>query len=305
MKPTGNTTLGNNTKFIKLVQKYILLALASTATSTAMFQPPAKAADPCNGGKVAPYWIRTYQNTPAFRNATTKSPQVGTVPAGRYLSANEWHFGDDGNSVYDPSRRAYDARFNYVPAINAWVPGALVALDAPNSTATKPSYCNGQPAPSSNANTPFLPFDPGVSLTVETGYGGHGGQYGNFNRYAVDFGAAGKNVSARASRAGVVTRAGWDTGRGKFVEVRYNDGKHGNYQHLDAVYVSAGTRVAGGQWLGKIGNTGNSTGPHLHYMESDSSLGASVPLPQFADAPNANFNNVKSVVTSQNPDNRR
>jgi murein DD-endopeptidase MepM/ murein hydrolase activator NlpD len=162
------------------------------------------------------------------------------------------------------------------------------------------------PAPVSNANTPYLPFDPGVSLTVTTGYGGHGGTYGNFNRYALDFGAAGKNVSARATRTGVVTYSGWRNGGfGNVVEVRYNDGKYGNYQHLSQVYVTKGSTVVGGQGLGKIGNTGNSTGPHLHYMESNSSFGASVPLPQFADAPNANFNNSGFSLTSQNPDNRR
>jgi hypothetical protein len=157
-----------------------------------------------------------------------------------------------------------------------------------------------------NANIPYLPFDSGVSLKVTTGYGEHAGVNSTYNKYAVDFGAAGKQVSARATRYGQVTYAGFkENGYGNVVEVRYQDGKYGIYEHLESIYVNPGAWVAGGQGLGKIGSTGDSTGTHLHYMESKSSFGNSVPLPLFADAPNVNFNGSNFSLTSQNPDNRR
>lgn len=173
------------------------------------------------------------------------------------------------------------------------------------------------PAPSVNRDTPFLPFDPGVTLPVTQGYAGSypGGSHSDnskgylrYNRYAVDFGAGGRNVGARAVRYGQVVYAGWkDGGYGNVVVVRYTDGKYGRYMHLNQIWnvIKPGYWVAGGQGLGQIGQTGNATGPHLHYAESSTDFGDCIPLPQFADAPNANFNTYNFSLTSQNPDGRR
>ena len=215
-----------------------------------------------------------------------------------------------GEMIRDRWTNQPDYRWYKLAGQNAYVASAAIIGNAQGSSALPPSSCGSTPPPSnnqtSNADTPYLPFDPGVSLTVETGYGGHTGDYAVLNKYAIDFGAAGKNVSARATRTGRVTYAGFRNGGfGNVVEVRYNDGKYGNYQHLSSVYVSVGATVVGGQGLGKIGSTGNSSGQHLHYMESATSFGNSVLLPKFADAPDANFNRAGDTFTSHNPDNRR
>jgi Peptidase family M23 len=176
------------------------------------------------------------------------------------------------------------------------------------------SVLNGVPTPppSINRDTPFLPFDSGVTLEVTQGYAGsvadgsHSTVWPDYNRYAVDFGAAGKRVGARASRYGQVVYAGEKAnGYGNVVVVRYNDGKYGRYLHLAEIWVRKGDWVAGGQGLGLIGQTGNATGPHLHYAESLSDFGECIQLPQFADAPNANFSTAGFNLTSSNPDGRR
>jgi murein DD-endopeptidase MepM/ murein hydrolase activator NlpD len=212
-----------------------------------------------------------------------------------------------GEMVRDRWTNQPDYRWYKLAGQNAYATSAAINGNAPGSTPL-PTNCGATPPPTNqslNPDTPYLPFDSGVSLTVIRAYNSHD-NYPTLNKYAVDFGAAGKQVSARASRYGQVTYAGWkDGGYGNVVEVRYRDGKYGVYEHLESVYVSKGTWVAGGQGLGKIGTTGNSTGPHLHYMESSSSFGNSVPLPQFADVPNANFNGSGFSLTSKNPDNRR
>lgn len=162
-------------------------------------------------------------------------------------------------------------------------------------------------------DTPFLPFDPRVTLLVTQGYqgsypgGSHStGKYVDLNRYAVDFGTNGKRVGARSTRYGQVVYAGWrNGGYGNLIIVKYSDGNFGHYLHLDQIWVRDGDWVAGGQGLGLIGSTGNVTGPHLHYHESRSSFGNSVRLPQFADAPNADFTTYGFSLTSKNPDNRR
>ena len=69
----------------------------------------------------------------------------------------------------------------------------------------------------------------------------------------------------RATAAGTVTQAGWSGGYGKMVEVDHGNGLVTRYAHLSAVDVEVGEKVRIGQVLGKLGSTGSSTGPHLHY----------------------------------------
>ncbi len=64
---------------------------------------------------------------------------------------------------------------------------------------------------------------------------------------------------------GVVTHAGWESGYGNMVEVQHEFGLATRYGHLSAVKVSLGERVSRGDRIGDMGNTGNSTGTHLHY----------------------------------------
>jgi murein DD-endopeptidase MepM/ murein hydrolase activator NlpD len=70
---------------------------------------------------------------------------------------------------------------------------------------------------------------------------------------------------ARATAAGTVTIAGWNAGYGKMVEVDHGNGLATRYAHLSAIDVSVGDPIRIGQVVGKVGSTGRSTGPHLHY----------------------------------------
>jgi len=70
---------------------------------------------------------------------------------------------------------------------------------------------------------------------------------------------------ARATAAGTVTIAGWNAGYGKMVEVDHGNGLATRYAHLSAIDVQVGESIRIGQVVGKVGTTGRSTGPHLHY----------------------------------------
>ncbi|MDM7255501.1 MAG: DUF5930 domain-containing protein [Paracoccus sp. (in: a-proteobacteria)] len=64
---------------------------------------------------------------------------------------------------------------------------------------------------------------------------------------------------------GVVTYAGWQSGYGKVIKIRHELGTQTVYGHLNRIGVKAGQKVSRGERIGDMGNTGRSTGPHLHY----------------------------------------
>jgi murein DD-endopeptidase MepM/ murein hydrolase activator NlpD len=68
-----------------------------------------------------------------------------------------------------------------------------------------------------------------------------------------------------ASNAGTVSFAGWASGYGYAVFIEHADGKQTRYGHLSKVLVSAGQTVSQGQKIALSGNTGVSTGPHVHF----------------------------------------
>ena len=68
-----------------------------------------------------------------------------------------------------------------------------------------------------------------------------------------------------ASSGGVVSKAGWGRGYGYVVYIDHPDGRQTRYGHLSRVLVSAGQSVSQGQRIALSGNTGVSTGPHLHF----------------------------------------
>lgn len=69
----------------------------------------------------------------------------------------------------------------------------------------------------------------------------------------------------RASKYGRVSYAGWLGGYGKVVVVTHPGGEKTLYGHLSKIVVREGQYVKQGQIIAKSGNTGNSTGPHLHF----------------------------------------
>lgn len=68
-----------------------------------------------------------------------------------------------------------------------------------------------------------------------------------------------------APAAGVVTDAGWETGYGNTVTIDHGYGIVTKFAHASKLLVRTGQRVARGQRIALVGNTGLATGPHLHY----------------------------------------
>ena len=70
---------------------------------------------------------------------------------------------------------------------------------------------------------------------------------------------------ARSTGAGTVVSAGPSNGYGNMVEIDHGNGISTRYGHLSAILVHIGQKVETGEEIGKVGSTGRSTGPHLHY----------------------------------------
>lgn len=84
------------------------------------------------------------------------------------------------------------------------------------------------------------------------------------NHYGLDFGAgSGEPIAAAAS--GQVITAGWMNGYGNVVILSHGDGYTTLYAHQSEILVSYGDSVDGGDTIGRVGSTGWSTGPHLHW----------------------------------------
>lgn len=88
--------------------------------------------------------------------------------------------------------------------------------------------------------------------------------YGREFHPGIDFGAR-MGTPVMATAAGVVIWVGWDAGFGKTVKIRHVDGIVTLFGHLSRYFVHMGDSVKRGQVIAALGNTGMSTGPHLHY----------------------------------------
>ena len=98
----------------------------------------------------------------------------------------------------------------------------------------------------------------GAVLTSEFGW-----RWGR-NHDGLDWGCA-NGTPIYAADGGTVVYTGWYYGYGLYVKIDHGSGVQTAYAHCDDIYVSTGEQVYQGQHIAASGNTGNSTGPHLHF----------------------------------------
>ena len=112
---------------------------------------------------------------------------------------------------------------------------------------------------------PFsMPVHDAVRYT--SGFGGRNDPMGRGYRQhdGQDFaGAYGTAIFATAD--GVVTHAGWGDGYGRLIKIQHAFGIETRYAHLSQIRVEVGQKVSRGDRIGDMGNSGRSTGTHLHY----------------------------------------
>lgn len=150
--------------------------------------------------------------------------------------------GEGGPFVPVPEDRRFEASLNDLDT-------ALTMLQAMRTTSDRLPL--EAPLASSRVSSPFgIRTDPFLGRSaMHTG---------------MDFVAA-TGTAVKAAAPGKVIRAGFNGGYGQMVEVDHGGGLISRYGHLSSILVSAGDVLSVGSVIGKVGSTGRSTGPHLHY----------------------------------------
>ena len=99
---------------------------------------------------------------------------------------------------------------------------------------------------------------------VSSNYGGRtmGGRAENHS--GLDMSAP-SGTAIYATGPGVVTKSGWGTGYGQYVEINHGNGYLTRYAHASRLIARVGDKVQAGEHIANVGCTGRCTGPHLHY----------------------------------------
>jgi murein DD-endopeptidase MepM/ murein hydrolase activator NlpD len=106
-----------------------------------------------------------------------------------------------------------------------------------------------------------------VDGTLEGGFGGRRNPFGGAG---YEF-HSGQDIEAPwgapivAGASGTVSFVGWQNGYGQLIVIDHGGGLTTRYGHLSHIDVSLNQSVTSGQFIGRVGSTGRSTGPHLHY----------------------------------------
>lgn len=110
----------------------------------------------------------------------------------------------------------------------------------------------------------WLISHPLPSGRVSSNYGGRtmGGRAENHS--GLDL-AAPTGTPIYATGPGIVTKSGWGTGYGQYVEINHGNGYLTRYAHASRLIAKVGDRVQAGEHIANVGCTGRCTGPHLHY----------------------------------------
>jgi murein DD-endopeptidase MepM/ murein hydrolase activator NlpD len=140
-------------------------------------------------------------------------------------------------------------------------------------------YCHGDIFNSKHSDDYIytLPYKEGESYSVDQGYGGKFSHYMKGKTHAIDF-AMDEGTIICAARDGIVIGVKDDSNKhgktiqfqefGNYITIYHNDGTMANYFHIEkkGSKVKVGDKVTAGQEIGYSGNTGWSSGPHLHFQ---------------------------------------
>jgi LysM repeat protein len=192
-----------------------------------------------------------------------------TVLKGETLAGLEKTYHSNAHDIALYNNLSDDATL--VPGVSIIIPNAEVPAPAPAKTVTKSKSSSTtkvtktkgfKPAPLRNAGGPeydgYYDWPVGGGIITQSLHGYNG----------VDIGApTGTDMYASAAGTVIVAKSNgaWNGGYGNYIVIQHNNGTQTLYAHASAVLVSPGDSVSQGELIGRVGRTGESTGPHLHF----------------------------------------
>lgn len=138
------------------------------------------------------------------------------------------------------------------------------SIDNPPSSVLAKKYTNTTQNYNSTNPYSWLIAHPLPNSRVSSTYGGRtmGGRAENHS--GLDL-AAPAGTPIYATGPGIVTKSGWGTGYGQYIEINHGNGYLTRYAHASRLIANVGDRVEAGEHIANVGCTGRCTGPHLHY----------------------------------------
>ena len=153
-------------------------------------------------------------------------------------------------------------------AAAALTAAATAALAAPAAAAEAPAAAGldivGQDINYTAAAKSEGMTAPTRNYKISARYGQSGSMWSSGRHTGLDF-AAPEGTSIDAADSGKVVSAGPAGAYGNMIEIAHGDGTRTRYAHLSDIDVKRGEKVTRGEHIGDLGNTGNSSGPHLHF----------------------------------------
>ncbi|MFI5864320.1 peptidoglycan DD-metalloendopeptidase family protein [Streptomyces sp. NPDC051546] len=193
-----------------------------------------------------------------------------TVAAGDTLGTIGSELGVSWQTLYSENRSVIGSDPDVI------FPGQRLAYGSGGSADSGSSTPAAAPKPKSSSKSSsaegVLPVSGG---SISARYHQAGGWAAGYHT-GIDF-AVSTGTPVRAAAAGTVVSSGWQGAYGNAVVIKHDDGRYTLSAHLSSATASEGERVSAGEQIGRSGNTGNSTGPHLHFeVRSSNGYGADV-----------------------------
>lgn len=175
-------------------------------------------------------------------------------------------------SVPQPISKQYEVRpVARLPIVsdNRVVP-TVPAIPSVRPAATAAGQANSRPLAFANANAAdsyaqlIYPLSSPAPTTSNFGWRTHPITGSRRFHSGIDIGAP-MGAPVVAAGSGTIVSAGWQGGYGKAIVIQHNGVQQTLYGHLSEIFVQPGQTIEQGMVIGRVGSTGNSTGPHLHY----------------------------------------
>lgn len=162
-------------------------------------------------------------------------------------------------------RKGYSGQGGPLTPISLSTSGQAASMDEIRANAILKSLDNMNMYRMAAFKAPFgMPVKTAVRYT--SGFGGRNDPMGRgYRRHEGQDMAGDYGTPIYTTGDGVVTYAGWENGYGRLVKVQHAFGIETRYGHMSQIRVEVGQKVSRGDRIGDMGNSGRSTGTHLHY----------------------------------------